>query len=106
MLDIQGQPIHWPTIQSKMCWQAFIINRPWARALKSSLSGRIHDEGCLKGAKEKRALKAVGAIGIILLIAAIVGTAILKEMITSYMGVIVIAMGAQFAMTGLKGFFT
>ncbi|MGD8589881.1 MAG: MarC family protein [Chromatiales bacterium] len=28
-----------------------------------------------------------------------------KEMITSYMGVIVIAMGAQFAMTGIKGFF-
>jgi small neutral amino acid transporter SnatA (MarC family) len=31
--------------------------------------------------------------------------ALVKEMITSYMGVIVIAMGVQFAMNGLKGFF-
>jgi multiple antibiotic resistance protein len=30
--------------------------------------------------------------------------ALVKEMITSYMGVIVIAMGVQFAMNGMKGF--
>ena len=30
--------------------------------------------------------------------------ALVKEMITSYMGVIVIAMGVQFAMNGIKGF--
>jgi multiple antibiotic resistance protein len=28
-----------------------------------------------------------------------------KEMITSYMGVIVFAMGVQFALKGIKGFF-
>ena len=74
----------------------------------------------IAAAHEKRFLPVTAIVGVLVTIV-ILGAALLmatrvvgvlrkvglvKEMITSYMGVIVIAMGVQFAMRGLKGFFS
>ena len=74
----------------------------------------------IAAAHEKRFLPVTAIVGVLVTIV-ILGAALLmatrvvgvlrkvglaKEMITSYMGVIVIAMGVQFAMKGLKGFFS
>ena len=69
---------------------------------------------------EKRFLPVTAIVGVLVTLAVlsvallmatrVVGllrrVALVKEMITSYMGVIVIAMGVQFAMNGMKGFLT
>ena len=74
----------------------------------------------IAAAHAKRFLPVTAIVGVIvtlvvLVVALLVATrlvgvlrkvGLVKEMITSYMGVIVIAMGVQFAMTGIKGFFT
>ena len=73
----------------------------------------------IAAAHEKRFLPVTAIVGVlvtlvILAVALLMATrvvgilrkvALVKEMITSYMGVIVIAMGVQFAMNGIKGFF-
>lgn len=72
----------------------------------------------IAAAHEKRFLPLTAIVGVlvtlvILAVALLMATrvvgilrkvALAKEMITSYMGVIVIAMGVQFAMNGIKGF--
>ena len=72
----------------------------------------------IAAAHEKRFLPVTAIVGVlvtlvILAVALLVATrvvgilrkvALVKEMITSYMGVIVIAMGVQFALNGIKGF--
>lgn len=72
----------------------------------------------IAAAHEKRFLPVTAIVGVLvtlvlLAVALLMATrvvgilrkvALVKEMITSYMGVIVIAMGVQFAMNGIKGF--
>ena len=72
----------------------------------------------IAAAHEKRFLPVTAIVGVLvtlvilaaalLMATRVVGilrkVALVKEMITSYMGVIVIAMGVQFAMNGIKGF--
>ena len=74
----------------------------------------------IAAAHEQRLLPVTAIVGVlvtlaILIVALLIATRVagalhkvglIKEMTTSYMGVIVIAMGVQFAMTGIKGFFS